>query len=163
MLGWNVNGLGNKLFASKELQQTVLQHDVVILTETKIKPTAQPKLAACLAAAFDVHILSRPVGAGAGGRSNGFGGVLALVRKSLTASIQLSIADAANGIMWFKLSGSAADGHTQASILHIGACYLPPEGSKVYDRPLVQDPWPLLQHHLLTAPGTAVRLGATTG
>jgi hypothetical protein len=89
-----------------------------------------------------------------------FGGVLALGRKSLTASIQLSIADAANGIMWFKLSGSAAARHTQASVLHIGGCYLPPEGSKVYDRPLVQDPWPLLQHHLqrLVRPSDSVVL-----
>jgi hypothetical protein len=35
VLGWNVNGLGYKLFASKELQQTVVQHDVVSLHRNK--------------------------------------------------------------------------------------------------------------------------------
>jgi exonuclease III len=128
------------------MQHHLLQHDVVIILETKMRAGQDHHLPECLATAFTQHIISRPATVGCGG------GLLVLVRNSMAAT--LTVRDAPNGVVWIRVDTTAraaqarSQGSGRLATLHILGCYLPPAGSAIYGKPQVGDPWDVLQQHI---------------
>lgn len=115
----------------------MLQHDIVFILETQLAPHHPPRLPESITAAFLAHVVSRPPEVGRKG------GLLVLVKSSIARQVSVAALDAANGMVWLRLAGAG-----RGPALHIAGCYIPPEGSAVYDRPGVADPWTALQQHI---------------
>ena len=128
------------------MQHHLLQHDVIIVVETKMRAGQDHHLPECLAAAFTQHVINRPATVGCGG------GLLVLVRSSMAAT--LTVRDAPNGVVWIRLDANEhtaqarRQGNRGPASLHILGCYLPPEGSAIYGKPQVGNPWDVLQQHI---------------
>jgi hypothetical protein len=103
-----------------------------------------------LAAAFQVHLASRPREVGRQG------GLLALVHNTVAAYVRVVEVDAANSVMWLTLTPPGSPRPT----LHIAACYIPPANSSIHQRPTVEDPWQALHRHISrqAGPGEPVLL-----
>ena len=134
---WNISGVTSAKLQLEDVQLAFLQHDVVFLSETWLKPGSPfPRLPPALSLHFEVQLCSRPWVTNTG---RNLGGVAALVRRGCPALKHSRWdADVANGILWGVVP---CQGASPSGSLHLVGCYFSPCGSNIYNKYGLSDPF----------------------